>query len=76
MKISNVIKTLETKLINDAKLKFRNIVGHSKEEMLPGVFAEEQKAIKNIQNRIIKPSERLSKCQEEIKVLHESGQNF
>lgn len=49
-------------MTQDAKFKFRNIVGHSKEEMLPGVFADETKAIKNIKNRIIKPSERLSKC--------------
>lgn len=46
--MAHVIKTLEGKLINDAKLKFRNIVGHSKEEMQPGVFTEESKAIKNI----------------------------
>lgn len=71
MKVSHIIKTLEGKLTQDAKHKFRNIVGHSKEEMLPGVFADESKAIKNIKNRIIKPSERLSKCQDEIKILHQ-----
>jgi hypothetical protein len=38
-KLNTYIKSLEQKLINGVKHNFRNIVGHSKEEIMPGVFA-------------------------------------
>ena len=60
VKVSSTINTLEGKLTQDAKFKFRNFVGYSKEVMLPGVFADETKAIRNIKNQIQKPRERLS----------------
>lgn len=41
-------KTLERKLDDKLKQKFRFITGHNKSEVSPGVFAEENKVKKNI----------------------------
>jgi hypothetical protein len=59
-KMAIELKILETKLIHEAKNKFRYIVGHNKQESQPGVFLEDYKVAKNIRQRIIMPSERIN----------------
>mmetsp|Transcript_15913 Transcript_15913/g.24568 ORF Transcript_15913/g.24568 Transcript_15913/m.24568 type:complete len:85 (-) Transcript_15913:2129-2383(-) len=71
MKLGMEIKYLEKKLVTDAKSKFRYIMGHDKKEVSPGLFAQDLKVTKNIHNRIIIPSERITKCQREVKALHD-----
>lgn len=70
------LKELRLRLINQSKQKFKFIIGHSKEEIQPGVYADERKFVKNIQNRIITPSQRITNIQEGVKSLHEQASKF
>lgn len=63
------IELLEKKLMREATHKFRYIIGHSKVESHPGVLAETDKVSKNIDTRIIKPSQRIAWCNNELKTL-------
>jgi len=57
---------MEQSLLACTKTKFRYIVGHRKDEIKPGVMAEEHKFLKNLQKRIILPSERITNCQDGV----------
>ena len=51
-------------------------MGHRKDEIRPGVMAEEEKFVKNITKRIIVPSERIANCDEGIENLHTQTDKF
>ena len=62
--------------MREATHKFRYIIGHSKVESHPGVLAETEKVSKNIDTRIIKPSQRIAWCNNELKTLRQQGNQF
>ena len=70
LKVNFDLKTAQNMLVNNAKHKFKYIMGHRKDEIRPGVLAEEDKFLKNITKCIIVPSERISNCDDGIEKLH------
>ena len=76
MKIGMELKMIESQLMSNTRMKFRNIMGHSKDEVRPGVLAEDGKFVLNLQKRIILPSQRITLCEEGAKALHEQADKF
>lgn len=73
---TNDLRDLRLKLINQSKQKFKYIIGHSKQEIQPGIYADERRFSKNIEKRIIKPSWKLNDIQDVLKGLHDQANKF
>ena len=69
-------KLVEVKILMATKSKFKYIVGHNKTEIQPELFLEEEKVVKNINNRIIIPCERITQVQDGVKALHAQANKF
>ena len=56
--------------------KFKFIIGHNKTEDKPGEFAEPEKVIKNIKQRIFAPSERVTDCLQVVSKMDKDGKKY
>ena len=70
------LKKIERDLAAATKSKFKYIVGHNKAEVQPEQFVEEEKVVKNINNRIIIPCQRITQVQDGVKALHAQADKF
>lgn len=56
--------------------KFSKIKGHSKEEIYPDVFVEQEKVLENITRRIVEPCERITEAQGRVASLQRTSKAF